>query len=87
MERNPITGYFVKYRIMDTPGWNETFIKAPQMHFTYGGLRPYTFCEFQVTAYNSHGRSRPGKIDYYVSGEAGEFCTFLHGTMSSNLHV
>ena len=52
-------------------------MKAPVMVFTYKDLKPYTFCEFQVIAVNDAGQSRPGKIDYFVSGEARKFSFVL----------
>ena len=66
-----ITGYLIKYRIKGAAIWNQTLVKAPKMEFTLGGLKPYTFCEFQVVAVNDAGESRPGEIRYWPNGQAG----------------
>jgi len=70
LEIYPITGYIIRYKIKGTFTWKEQAVKLPQMQFTYGGLRPYTFCEFQVIAVNNAGHSRPGRVAYFVSKEA-----------------
>ena len=69
----PVTGYIVRYKVRGTNAWKEKFVKLPQMQFTVGGLRPYTFCDFYVIAVNNAGHSRAGEMDYFVSAEACKY--------------
>lgn len=85
IEIYPITAFIIKYRIRGTSKWKEQFVKLPQKHFTYGGLRPFTFCEFQVIAVNDAGHSRPGAIDYFVSKEASKYIWYISSRELNNV--
>eukprot|EP00794_Sanderia_malayensis_P007839 gene7839-8688_t len=72
LEDDEITGYIVKYRSKGTQKWKNTSLVAPvtpTARFTLNGLKPYTFWEFQVIAFNHAGNSLPSKINYFASGE------------------
>eukprot|EP00794_Sanderia_malayensis_P020547 gene20547-22568_t len=60
LEDDDITGYIIKYRSKGTQKWNNASVVAPvtpTVRFTLDGLKPYTFWEFQVIAFNHPGNS------------------------------
>eukprot|EP00794_Sanderia_malayensis_P011627 gene11627-12825_t len=59
-EDDEITGYIVKFRSKGTQKWNNASVVAPvtpTARFALHGLKPYTFWEFQVIAFNNAGNT------------------------------